>query len=113
MQMNVESKEGYLVLQLAGDFNSNEETEALLSKLKDLATGDLNNVIVDLKNVMYFNSATLGVLISANALFNKNEGKIIFCNPNNDISKIFEITKLHLVVSVIDNCTDAVAKIKG
>jgi hypothetical protein len=32
MQMNVESKDGYLVLQLAGDFNSNEETEGLKNK---------------------------------------------------------------------------------
>jgi anti-anti-sigma factor len=84
----------------------------LRTKLKDLATGELNKVIVDLKNVMYFNSATLGVLISANALFNKNMGKIIFCNPNQDISKIFEITKLPLVVNVMDNCSEAVAKIK-
>jgi len=113
MQMNVESKDGYLVLQLAGDFNSNEETEGLRAKLKDLAMGQLNKVIVDLKNVMYFNSATLGVLISANALFNKNKGKIVFCNPNEDISKIFEITKLPLVISVMDNCSEAIAKLKG
>ncbi len=112
MQMNVDRKDGYQVLQLAGDFNSNEETEGLRVKLKELGTGDMNTVIVDLKNVMYFNSATLGVLISANALFNKNDGKLIFCNPNDDISKIFEITKLPLVVNVVNNCSDAIAKIK-
>lgn len=112
MQMNVENKEGYKVLQLSGDFNASEETEGLRAKLKELAKDDMNRLIVDLKNVMYFNSATLGVLISANALFNKKEGKIIFCNPNDDISKIFEITKLPLVVNVVKDCSEAVAKIK-
>ena len=113
MQMNVESKEGYQVLQLAGDFNSNEETEGLRLKLKELATGDSPKLIVDLKNTRYFNSATLGVLISANALFNKNKGQIIFCNPNEDILKIFEITKLHLVIKLIQDCSEAIAKIQA
>ena len=111
--MNVEAKEGYQVLQLAGDFNTNEETEGLRVKLKELSTGDSNRLIVDLKNTMYFNSATLGVLISANALFNKNKGKIIFCNPNEDILKIFEITKLHLVIQVVQDCREAIEKIQA
>ena len=110
--IKVEDLKNYKIIHLAGDYNSSDDTEKLRKELKDLAQVENNKIIIDLSEVFYFNSATLGVLISANALFSKNGGKLAFYNASDYLAKIFDITKLTLVLRIYKTLEEAVKYIE-
>lgn len=108
---NIEDRDKYLVMNLVGDYVAMEDIELFREKLKELAKGKNNKVILNLKEVSYLNSTALGVLLSANALFEKNNGKLLICNVNEYLRNIFSITKLTFIFTLYSSIEDAAKKL--
>jgi len=107
--MKLDTQTGYSILYLEGDFIGGEEINELRFKLKDFGeNAPENNLIVDLKNVSYLNSTALGVFLSANAVFEKNNGKLLLCNSTAYLDNIFTITKLTLIFNLYKSIEEAV-----
>ncbi len=102
-----EIKEG-LIFHLKGQFIGGDETETLRSKLKEVCDNENNIVIIDLEKVTYLNSTALGVFITANNNFLRNNGKIILCNISKPIENIIIMTKLNLVFTITENTNSAI-----
>ncbi len=109
--MKIEEKGAYNILHLEGDFVGGEETDKLREKLKELSTHNTKVLIVDLKDVVYLASPTLGVFLSANAQFAKGKGKIILCNASEYIENIFSITKLTIIFPIYATLEEAINKV--
>lgn len=108
----IEEKENYKIVSLLGDFIGGEETEKLSSTLKKIAEGEKNRVVLNLHDVTFLNSMALGVLLSANALFNKNKGKVVLCNASEYLRNIFETTKLSMIFSIDASLDEAIKSIQ-
>jgi anti-anti-sigma factor len=108
-KVKLEEKDNNVIMQLSGDFNGPEENESLMSTFKELAKKKVAKVAIDLQDVFYLNSASLGTFMSGNALIKKNEGKIAFYNASDYIMNIFSITKLTLTVPVYNSLEEALA----
>lgn len=111
--INVKDEGKYLLMELEGDFVGGEETDKLREELKALAQSENNKLVIDLTHVVYFASPTLGVLLSANAQFSKNKGKIALYNPSEYIENIFEITKLTIIFPICYSMDEALKAIKA
>lgn len=107
----IEEKENYKIVSLMGDFIGGEETEKLSSTLKKIAEGEKNKIVLNLHEVTFLNSMALGVLLSANALFNKNNGRVVLCNASEYLRTIFETTKLSLIFTIDTGLDEAIASI--
>ncbi len=106
-QINFENKENYTLLKLEGDFNSNIENEKLLNTFRNLANDSHINVIIDLTNVVYLNSGSIGTLLSGNAILRKKNGKLAIFGASDYINNIFNITKLNLAIEIFESFDDA------
>lgn len=104
---NIEEKENYQIMNLVGDFVAVEDIDLFREKLKELAKSEKNKVILNLKEVSYLNSTALGVLLSANALFERNNGKLLICNVNEYMKNIFSVTKLTFIFTLYSSIEEA------
>ncbi len=108
-KIEVYNYNSYKVIELAGDFVGVEEVDELRDKFKEIGAEENLNLIVDLKGVNYLNSTSLGAFLSANALLEKGNGKMLICNTSDYIANIFSITKLSLIFPLYQNLEEAIA----
>jgi len=87
--IDIQEFDTFKVMNLNGDFVGTEEVNQLRDIFKDIAPLPKNKVIINMQNVSYLNSTALGALLSANALFEKHNGKIRICNASDYIVNIF------------------------
>jgi anti-anti-sigma factor len=97
-----------IFMHLKGDFVGPDETEALRDAFKELSKKENLKVGVDLNDVDYFASPTLGVLLSGNAMFEKKGGKLVFCNLKEYMQFIFKTMKLNLVLTTVGSKDEAI-----
>lgn len=109
--IKIEEKGNKSLVHLEGDFVTNDDINNLRSSLKSLAEKDNNFVVVNLAKTNFLSSAALGVLLSANALFDRHNGKIVLCSPNDYIMNLFKITKLDLILDILPTIKDAERKL--
>ena len=102
MQTPMEKVKDVTIVQLAGEinFNSANETREIFSKL--LQSGE-KKILVDFQKVVFIDSSGLAVLIETVQRLNKVNGKLRVFNVNKKIREIFEIVKIHKLISRDDN----------
>jgi anti-anti-sigma factor len=106
--ITTKEKETFIIIHLEGDFVGGEETDKLREQLKEMSVKEKNILIIDLADTVYLATPTLGVLLSANAQFNKHGGKIILCNASEYLENIFSITKLTMIFPLYKTLEEAV-----
>lgn len=109
--IKIDEFEKHIVVHLEGDFVSNDDINTMRSTFKSLSEKENNYAVVDLSKTNFLSSASLGVLLSANALFERNNGKIVLCSPNDYIRNLFKITKLDLIFEILPTRNEAEQKI--
>lgn len=62
---------------------------------------DIKDLTFDLKDLEYISSAGLRVLLKAQKLMDKNEGKMKLINVNSSVNEVFEITGFLDILTVI------------
>lgn len=67
------------------------------------------NVILDLNEVDFLDSVGLGVIVGAVKRVRSNGGEILVVCDNDQILKLFEITRLHSAVDVHGTLEEALA----
>lgn len=110
--IKIEDKENYRIMYLNGEYIGGEETEKLSDALKKAAQAENNRLVLDLSGVTFLNSMALGVLLSANALFHKQNGKVVLCNPSDYLKTIFETTKLSLIFTIDKTIEEAIKSLE-
>ncbi len=95
------------ILSLEGTFELGKE-----SKLKDSlfqhVSGKDAEVVLNLKDVGFIDSACLGALISVVRRVRENGGDVKLAELNPEVSSIFQITRLDKVFQIFDNADEAV-----
>lgn len=96
------------VVEAKGSLVGGEETDELRRYVVDFLQQGIKKLIIDLSKVTYLNSTAIGVLVSAHTSYSRNKGHVKLCGINKNINNIFVITKLTLVLDVVDTREDAV-----
>lgn len=107
--IDVQEFDNFKVMNLNGDFVGVDEVNQLRDIFRELAVMEKNKMVVNLENVSYLNSTALGALLSANALYEKNNGKLLICNASEYLTNIFQITKLTFIFNLYTSLDDAIA----
>ncbi len=72
------------------DFSSVAEFRKLYESIEGVSK---KTVTIDFKNTRYIDSSALGMLINIRNYFSKMDTKVKLCNTNDQIKKIFSISK--------------------
>ena len=100
--IKIEKQFNSVYVHLSGNFLGNEETDSLADTLSEILDSENKNVKIIFNENTYLNSISLGVLISFNSKFHKIKGSITLVNPNENLRKLFEITKLDKIFKIIN-----------
>lgn len=96
------------VIEAKGSLVGGEETDELRRYVADFLQQGVKKLVIDLSKVTYLNSTAIGVLVSAHTSFARNKGQVKLCGVNRNIDNIFVITKLMLVLDVVETREDAI-----
>jgi anti-sigma B factor antagonist len=101
------------VLDLSGKITLGEGDALLKDKLHSLLHQGKKNVILNLGEVQYVDSAGLGALVSAYTTMTREGGNLKLVNVTRKLQDLLSITKLLTVFETFDSENDAVSSFKG
>ena len=112
MKHSSKLKDGILFIQLQGDLIGEENGAAIVDLANDKINEGVLQSAIDLSGVRYMNSSGIGVLITVLTKFRNKGGEIVLVNPSDQIKKLLIITKLNAIFNIVENESEAVAKLK-
>ena len=90
---NIDKKDDYLILNLAGDLDVYSEEE-----FRDFIEDELKDknldLVIDIEDLDYLDSTGLGMLMKIYKMYDENGQKVKIINPKENILKLFKITDL-------------------
>jgi serine/threonine-protein kinase RsbW len=91
-----------IIVVLEGEINVSNANETKSKFAKLLQDGE-RKILVDFEKVVFIDSSGLAILIEMVQRLGKVNGKLRLCNVNRKIKGIFEIVKIHKLISIYDN----------
>ena len=97
---NIDKKDDYLILNLAGDLDVYSEEE-----FRDFIEDELKDknldLVIDIKDLDYLDSTGLGMFMKIYKMYEENGQKVKIINPKENILKLFKITDLTNIFEMV------------
>lgn len=91
------------ILDLGGKITLGESTGILRDELRSLLAQGHKNILLNLADVSYVDSAGLGELVGAYTTAANQGGSIKLLNMQGKLRDLMQITKLHTIFASFDN----------
>jgi anti-sigma B factor antagonist len=99
---------GVSVVALEGRIVLGEESNALREKVKSLLAGGKKNIVLNMDNVTYIDSAGLGTLVASHHSAKSQGAALKLSNLGSKFQEVLQVTKLLTVFDVYDSETAAI-----
>jgi anti-sigma B factor antagonist len=111
MSMNIKIRhvEGVTVMDLSGKITLGEGSVALREAVREALAAGSKNILLNVADVNYVDSAGLGELVGAYTSVKNAGGSLKLLNISKKIKDLLVITKLVTVFEVRDNEKEAIA----
>jgi anti-sigma B factor antagonist len=97
----------YTVISVSGKLMGGPETAEFSEYVNGLQKSGVSNLILDLGDVQWINSAGIGALIASFMSFKAVGGVIRFANLSPKVRDVLQITKLAAVLEIYDSVESA------
>jgi anti-sigma B factor antagonist len=91
------------IVELGGRLTLGEGSGLVRNTIKDLVVSGQKNILLDLKEVSYIDSAGLGELVGGYATVTNAGGNIKLLNAQAKVQDLLQVTKLYTVFAAFDN----------
>jgi anti-sigma B factor antagonist len=109
LTLSEENRNQVHVLRAHGKLTLGEGASALRDAVHTLVAAGTRQIILDLTEVSYMDSAGIGELVSAYTSVTSHGGKLVLTGLPQRISDLLKITKLYTVFQVFENVDQAAA----
>jgi anti-sigma B factor antagonist len=99
---------GVTIVDISGRIVLGEESAALRDLVGDLLSNEHRQILFNLAEVSYIDSAGLGSLVSAFTSVRKQKGELKLLNLTNKVQDVMQITKLYTVFDIMNDETEGV-----
>ncbi|MEN9699654.1 MAG: hypothetical protein RLZZ301_852 [Bacteroidota bacterium] len=100
MEVQLSTQGPLSILALEGRFFTESDRELAIEKLDELSNW---NLVIDLSKLEYINSTGIAFLVKTLTRTRMNLGDTVLYRPNEQLSKLFELTKMHHVFSIFSD----------
>ncbi len=97
LKAEVRDVKGVAVVDLAGKITLGEGSGLVRNTIKELVGSGRKNILLNLKEVSYLDSAGLGELVGAYASVTNAGGSIKLLNLQSKVNDLLQVTKLYTV----------------
>jgi anti-sigma B factor antagonist len=108
MEMKERESGGVVVLDLSGRIVQGGGDLELKDKLQSLVGQGRKDIVLNLAEVSYIDSAGLGALVSAHTTLSRQGGRLKLANVTKKLQDLLSITKLYLVFDTFESEESAV-----
>ncbi len=109
MMKVIDKKGPVTILGLSGSLELGKEVKLKEEVARETASAPVKDVLLDLTDVEFIDSACLGVLVTASRKLKKEGKSICVCGPREEVRAIFQITRLDKILLMFDNQEEALA----
>lgn len=95
------------IVDLAGRITLGEGSGLVRSTIKELVNSGHKNILLNLKDVSYIDSAGLGEMVGAYASVTNAQGSIKLLHPQAKVHDLLQVTKLYTVFVAFDDEMEA------
>jgi anti-sigma B factor antagonist len=108
MTTSIRQVDGVTVVDMSGRLELGQESAALRDLIFGLLTNGHKQILLNLGDVHYIDSAGLGTLVGALTTVRKQEGELKLLNLTNKVGDLMQITKLYIVFDIMNDESVAV-----
>ncbi len=108
LKMTSREVDGVTVIQMEGRIVLGEESNALRERVKSLLADNKKDIVLNMDNVTYIDSAGLGALVAAHHSARSQNASLKLSNLGSKFQEVLQVTKLLTVFEVYDSEAAAV-----
>ena len=105
MKMTTSTRQvgGVTIVDISGRIVLGKESASVRDMIHDLLSKGHKQILLNLGDVHYIDSAGLGSLVSAAASMRKQEGELKLLNLTSKVTNVMQITRLYTVFDIMDD----------
>lgn len=113
MEFSYKDAETAIIIYVYGmlDIQRSAKADSGLENLVSSESG--RDFILNLKDLDYSSSAGHGIFINMLGILNKSGRKLVFCNLNEQVRRVFEIVQLDELFAIFDSEEEALDYLKN
>lgn len=108
MKYSIDKEEKYAIMKLEETNLDSLVAPVLKTELVILSNEGVHNMILDLSQVQFVDSSGLSAILTANRLWSDNKSFIITGLQSPSVKRLFEISRLDKVLTIIPTMDEAV-----
>jgi stage II sporulation protein AA (anti-sigma F factor antagonist) len=112
LQMEIEHDSKALIVRLKGELDHHTAETVKVRMEEALQQSSSSHVILSLKDLSFMDSSGLGVILGRYRLVTGKGGKMVVCDVNSSVYRLFEMSGLFKIVSVKDNEKQAISSLE-
>jgi anti-sigma B factor antagonist len=111
MTLRIEPREEgeIAVLKLIGHIVRGRETQTLEETLTQLVADGKTNIVMNLQEVTFIDSAGVGELVNGYTMAKKNSGSLKFASPSDRVRDVLKVARLLRVLDIHETDQEALA----
>ena len=109
MKISQETSNKKATLRLEGNFTYTQR-KAFQEMLKTVCTDQVEEVVIDLSQVAFLDSAALGLLMISHRQLEAERRKLYLAYPQPTVRQIIELANLHKTIPMIESGVSSLAK---
>jgi len=112
LQAELEQYRNVLIVRLRGEMD-HHTADAVRYKMEEaLRSGSVEHVILSLKDLQFMDSSGIGVILGRYKQVRGKGGKMVVCDVNPNVHRLFELSGLFKILTVHDNERNAISSLE-
>lgn len=111
LQLDMQQLQSVMIVRLSGELD-HHSADMLRTKMEEvIESQSLMHIILSMKNLHFMDSSGLGVILGRYKQITARGGKMVVCDVNPSIYRLFEMSGLFKIVSIEENESHALSSL--
>jgi len=111
LQIDVEYKRQALVVRLSGELDHHSAQTVKATLEEAIERGRVNHIVLSLKDLSFMDSSGLGVILGRYKQISNRGGKMVVCDINQAVYRLFELSGMFKIIQVEDDERSALSRL--
>lgn len=103
MHIELEHHRRTLIVRLKGELDHHTADTVKVKMEEAILRGDVNHVVLSMKDLSFMDSSGLGVILGRYKLITARGGKMVVCDVNPAVYRLFEMSGLFKILTIQEN----------